>query len=831
MTDSKDKTSVAPTLATDPHQQREAEKYDNPIPSREFLIDYLSQSGTPMTHPELASALGLSDENSVEALRRRLFAMTRDGQAVCNRNEQYLPVTKANLLKGRVIGHPDGYGFIKTDEPGNDLVLSERQMRGVFDGDRVLVRIDGTDARGRFNAKIVQVIEHNTPQIVGRYFTEGKIGFIEAENRRIRQQVMIDPEQARGAKHGQYVVAEITTQPTRHSPPIGVIVEVLGDHMAPGMEIDVAIRSYGIPHEWPLAVQEAVKTLRNEVAEEDKKHRIDVRHLPLVTIDGEDAKDFDDAVYAVREAGGGWRLYVAIADVSHYVRVGSALDIEATKRGTSVYFPGHVVPMLPEILSNGLCSLNPKVDRLCMVCEMRIDASGTVLESWFYEGVMHSHARFTYDQVGIILDAPESPEGISLMDTFAERLPQIYELHALYQVLHQRRAERGAIDFETVETKIQFGPERKIENIIPVIRNDAHKLIEECMLCANVVTAEFLIKEKVPALYRIHEGPNGEKLERVRAFLGELGLSLMGGGDPEPAHYQDLIKQIADRPDFSVIQTMMLRSMSQAVYGPEEKGHFGLAYAHYTHFTSPIRRYPDLLVHRAIKSVIYSQRPSPQVKRPDGLNLSNHAYPYNLPALLQLGEQCSMAERRADEASRDVLAWLKCEYLQQHLGEMFEGVISAVTSFGFFVELANLYVEGLVHISSLGNDFYQFDHAKQRLIGERTGTRYGLGDRVMVQVSRIDMEERKIDLMLMQIMPRSKVRSLQKEGGRESSSRKLPSRRAAKSDAPAPKESVTPWKKTSDKKGAKPDKSAQKDKKPEASVSKTKRAKRKPKKK
>ncbi len=748
-----------PSPAVDPHLQREAAKYDNPIPSREFITDYLEHADGPMLHPEVADALGLRDEDSREALRRRLIAMTRDGQLVCNRRDQFLPVSKANLIRGKVIGHPDGYGFLQTEEPGPDLVLTERQMRGVFDGDKVLVRIEGTDARGRGLAQIVQVVEHNTPRIVGRYFTEGAIGFIEAENRRVRQQVIVEPEDAMKAKHGQYVVAEIIAQPTRRTQPIGRIVEVLGDHMAPGMEIDVAIRSYNIPHEWPAEVQAQVAGLTTEVSEQDKAGRIDIRHLPLVTIDGDDAKDFDDAVYAVREADGGWRLYVAIADVSHYVRTGTALDQEAHQRGTSVYFPGHVVPMLPEILSNGLCSLNPRVDRLCMVAEMRIADDGEVLESWFYEAVMHSHARLTYDQVGTILDAPDSPEGLSLLDTFAERLPQIYELHALYKVLLKRRARRGAIDFETTETKIVFGVDRKIDDIVPVVRNDAHKLIEECMLCANVATAEFLIAQKVPALYRIHEGPSGERLERVRAFLSELGLQLMGGDDPQPADYQELIEQIQDRPDFSVVQTMLLRSMMQAVYGPEEKGHFGLAYEHYTHFTSPIRRYPDLLVHRAIKSVIYSRKKCGQVKRGTGLDLTQHTYSYTLPMLLQLGEHCSMAERRADEASRDVVAWLKCEYLQQHIGEVFNGVISAVTSFGFFVELSNLFVEGLVHITSLGNDFYHFDHAKQRLKGERTGDRFALGDPVVVQVSRVDLEERKIDLMLMQIVPKSRRKS------------------------------------------------------------------------
>ncbi|MDX1452089.1 MAG: ribonuclease R, partial [Oleiphilaceae bacterium] len=492
------------------------------------------------------------------------------------------------------------------------------------------------------------------------------------------------------------------------------------------------------------------------------------RHLPLVTIDGEDARDFDDAVYCEPHPEGGWRLYVAIADVSHYVRPGSALDTEAHKRGTSVYFPDHVIPMLPEILSNGLCSLNPKVDRLCMVCEMHLSQQGELQSSKFYEGVMHSHARLTYNQVGTMLDEPESPEGIQLCEDFAERLPQIHELYALFKVLLQRRKARGAIDFETVETRIVFGPERKIEAIVPTERNDAHRIIEECMLCANVATAEFLAAQKLPALYRIHEGPGAEKLENLRSFLSELGLQLYGGETPAPSDYQNLIEQIQERPDFNVIQTVLLRSMSQAVYGPEEKGHFGLAYDHYAHFTSPIRRYPDLLVHRAIKSVIYSNKACEQVVRPDGLQTGRYDYRYDMAAMLALGEHCSMAERRADDATRDVMSWLKCEYLQQHLGEVFEGVISGVTSFGFFVELNDLYVEGLVHVSALSSDYYQYDAQKHRLVGERSGMRFGLGDSVTVQVAAINLEERKVDLLLVKSSPPKKRRTLHKRGSEKS---------------------------------------------------------------
>ena len=742
----------------DPHHAREAENYAKPIVSREFILAHLNERHAPATHAELVGDLGLRDPDDIEALRRRLIAMARDGQLVCNRNEQFLPSSKVNLKKGVVIGHRDGFGFVKLDEGGPDFYLSARQMQTVFDGDRVLVREDRGEHKGKTHAVIVDILERNTEQLVGRLFREGNIAFVEVENTRISQQILVDPELTAGAQHGQYVVVKILHQPTKRTHATGEVIEVLGDHMAPGMEIEVAIRSYNIPFQWPAAVEEAVKLLKPEVTEADKQQRVDIRHLPLVTIDGEDARDFDDAVYCEPAKAGGWKLYVAIADVSHYVKPGSPLDLEANTRATSVYFPDHVVPMLPEILSNGLCSLNPKVDRLCMVCEMDVNAQGIVESSRFYEGVMHSKARLTYTKVSAILEHADSDDGLELREDYAEVVPHLENLYALYHAFVRQRQLRGAIDFDTVETRIIFGDERKIEAIVPTERNDAHKLIEECMLAANVATAHFLQRHKLPTLYRIHEGPTEEKLENVRAFLSEQGLQLMGGDSPTPGDYQKLIEQIKDRPDFSVLQTVLLRSMSQAIYGPEELGHFGLAYDAYAHFTSPIRRYPDLLVHRGIKSVIYSKQETQDVVRPEGLDHGKYRYPYDMPSMLVLGEHCSMAERRADEATRDVMNWLKCEYLQQHVGEVFPGIISAVTGFGFFVELADLYAEGLVHVSTLKSDYYQFDHQKHRLLGERTGTSYSMGDRVLVEVSKINLEERKVDLTLISAEPKSKAR-------------------------------------------------------------------------
>ncbi len=557
------------------------------------------------------------------------------------------------------------------------------------------------------------------------------------------------------AKIGQFVEVKITHWPTPRFQPQGDIVEVVGNYMAPGMEIDVALRSYDIPHVWPDAVVAEAAKLKPQVEEKDKEKRIDLRHLPFVTIDGEDARDFDDAVYCEKNASGwklfsgGWKLYVAIADVSHYVKVGSALDEEATVRGNSVYFPERVMPMLPEELSNGLCSLNPQVDRLAMVCEMTMSKTGKMTDYQFYEAVIHSHARLTYNKVSAMLEQPKSSEGKALRGEYKDVLPHLKQLYSLYQVLLAARHERGAIDFETQETRIIFGAGRKIAEIRPTQRNDAHKLIEECMLAANVATAAFMQKHEIPALYRVHDGPPPERLEKLKAFLGELGLSLHRGKakeGPSPKDYQALLEAIRGRDDYHLIQTVMLRSLSQAVYSVDNQGHFGLNYEAYTHFTSPIRRYPDLLVHRAIRSVIRSKLDTPHVRRAGAVAMPRaRIYPYDEAALEQLGEQCSLTERRADEATRDVVNWLKCEFMKDRVGETFPGVITAVTGFGLFVELKDIYVEGLVHVTALPGDYYHFDPVHHRLAGERSGRNFRLGDSVEVRVMRVDLDERKID--------------------------------------------------------------------------------------
>ena len=728
---SKSKKPACFNSITDPYAQREAEKYANPIPSREHILQLLEHGGKPLCRADISEAFSLQTEEQLEALRRRLRAMERDGQLLFNRAQQYCLVNNKDLIAGRVIGHADGFGFIKPDDQSEDLFLSPREMNQLLHNDRALVRVAGVDKKGRREAAVVEILERNTRQVVGRYFTEGGLSFVVPDNKHIAQNVLIQQEASIKAKRGQIVVAEIVEQPTKIRQPIGRVIEVLGNHLAPGMEIQMAIRSYELPYQWPDDLLEEIKLLSPEVSESAKSDRVDLRSLPLVTIDGEDARDFDDAVFC-KKTTKGWKLWVAIADVSHYVRVDTALDREAKNRSTSVYFPEQVIPMLPEILSNGLCSLNPQVDRLCMVCELVIDQQGLVNKSRFYEAVMCSQARLTYAEVAKMLLGEDK----GLAKKYRNLLPHIQQLHALYQTLRISREQRGAMDFDTQETKIIFGKDRKIEKIVPTERNDAHKLIEECMIAANSAAARFLNAKKMPRLLRIHEGPGVDKLFNLKTFLGELGLRMGGGTEPTPLDYMKLLDSIKGRPDAHLIQTVLLRSLSQAVYSPETKGHFGLALEAYTHFTSPIRRYPDLLVHRAIRHCLKGR--------------SAASFYYGFPDMVSLGEHCSANERRADDATRDVIAWLKCEYMMDKIGEEFDGIISAVTSFGFFVELAEIYVEGLVHISNLGQDYFHFDPISHQLKGERTSRYFRLGDPVSVLVARVDLDEKKIDFDLVQ---------------------------------------------------------------------------------
>jgi len=713
----------------DPHRQREAKKYPNPIPSREFILDTLGARGVPMDFAAIAAALDLRAEDELQALERRLGAMVRDGQLVRNRLAAYCLVNKTDLVAGRVIGHSDGYGFLKPDEGGDDLYLYPKEMRALFHGDRIVARVTGRDRRGRLEGSVVEILERGTHTIVGRFYQESGVGFVTPDNKRLAHDIIVPSDRLAGAQPGQIVVAEITDQPTVRTQPIGRIVEVLGDHLAAGMETDIAIRAHELPVAWPEEVLAEIADLAPEVPEAAKAGRVDLRALPLVTIDGADARDFDDAVYCERKPKG-WRLLVCIADVSAYVPPGSVLDREALRRGNSVYFPNRVIPMLPEVLSNGLCSLNPQVDRLCMACELYVNRAGKVTRSRFFAATMRSAARLTYDEVAALLRGDPVPAP----DTRAAALlPHLRELDALFRALLAARHERGAIDFETVETRFVFDDQGRVAAIEPVARNDAHRLIEECMLAANVAAARWLARKKVPAPYRIHEPPKPAKLADLRDFLAELGLNLPGGDTPSARDYGTVLDAARRRPDFHLIQTVLLRSMQQAMYSSDNAGHFGLAYEAYTHFTSPIRRYPDLIVHRLLKHLLAGGG----VAELD----------YSKPDVQQIAEHCSGTERRADEATRDAADWLKCDYMHDKLGAEFDGTIVSVQGFGLFVQLDALYVEGLVHITALDNDFYHFDPIGQRLTGARTGQVYRLGDRLRVKVAAVHPDERKIDFV------------------------------------------------------------------------------------
>ena len=694
------------------------------LPARVAILDELKAAGMPLSPIELARAMGV-DKRARDAFLGRIEAMQRDGELLVNRKGELCITAKLDLVTGTVQGHPDGYGFLVPDDGGADLFLSQAEMHKVLHGDRTTARRAGVDRRGRPEGEIVDVLMRANSTVVGRLYDERGITFVVAENRRINQDLLVPPDERSTAKPGDVVVVEIVQQPSPQREAIARVVEVLGGYTDPGMEIDIALRKHDLPHEFSLAARKQAGKLPSEVTERDLAGRVDLRELALVTIDGETAKDFDDAVYCERK-GKGFRLVVAIADVSHYVKDGDALDKDARERGTSVYFPRRVIPMLPEALSNELCSLKPDVDRLCMVCDMTVTAEGRIAKYEFYPAVMHSRARLTYTQVWSWLSdpgvAPRAAKGL---------LPKLSSLYALFKALQRAREARGAIDFDSVEMQLEFDVKGKIVRIVPVVRNDAHKLIEECMLAANVCTAEFLERHEHPALYRVHEGPTPEKLAALRDFLASSALALSGGDNPTASDYAALLLRIKDRPDYALLQTVLLRSLQQARYRPDNVGHFGLSYEAYAHFTSPIRRYPDLLVHRAIKAALKGR-----TYKPSGMSWS------------ELGVHCSLTERRADDATRDVENWLKCYFMQDKVGETFDGTISGVTSFGVFVTLDGLNIDGLVHVTELGRDYFHFDSVRHAMIGERSGRIFQLASRVRVSVARVDLETTKIDLTL-----------------------------------------------------------------------------------
>jgi ribonuclease R len=681
-----------------------------------------------------------------------------------------------------VQGHRDGHGFVARDDGEADIYLPPNEMRAVLHKDRVKARIVRHDRRGRAEGRVVEIIERPPHPIIGRLLHESGVWLVAPEDKRYGQDVLI-PKGATGlAKPGQVVVVELTEPPSLYGQPVGRVKEVLGEIDDPGMEIEIAVRKYGVPHEFSEACLALARSLPDKVRPQDKKHRVDLTDVPLVTIDGEDARDFDDAVYCEPARVGrakGWRLLVAIADVSNYVETGSAIDIDAYDRATSVYFPRRVIPMLPEKLSNGLCSLNPEVERLCMVCDMLITAAGEIYAYQFYPAVMWSHARFTYTEVAAILANTNGPEALRRK----ERVPDLLNLHDVYRALLKARNQRGAVDFETTETQIVCDENGRIERIVPRTRNDAHRLIEEAMLAANVCSADFIEQSKHPGLFRVHEGPTPEKKDILRNYLKAMAVGMTISEDPQPAEFQRIAQATKDRPDAQQIHTMLLRSMQQAIYTPINSGHFGLAYDAYTHFTSPIRRYPDLLVHRVIKAILGNVKYElPVLPTPGEAHekLARRPPSREVQAWEAAGLHCSANERRADEASRDVEAWLKCKYMREHLGEEYGGLVTAVTTFGLFVTLDQMYVEGLVHITELGGEYFKFDEARQELRGERTGMRYAIGTRVRVQVSRVDLDGRKIDFRLVREGEELLSRALKDKGVGHGAAAKAARRKGAK---------------------------------------------------
>ncbi len=708
--------------AADPNYERESARYAAPVPSRELVLRTLEREAVPLEEHRLRRLLGLR-RDEFEAFGRRLAAMERDGQILRNRKGAILVAQKLDVVRGRVEAHPDGHGFVVPDDGSDELYLPPAEMRQLMHGDTVLARAAGLDRRGRREARVVEVVARGRTRVVGRLHAERGVVFVVPADRRIQHDILIEPGQLLGAEAGEVVTAELLVQPGWNAQPIGRVVEVLGAHEDPGMEIEIALRKHDLPFEFSAEARRLAERLPRTVRASDLAGREDLRDLAFVTIDGETAKDFDDAVWCERE-GRGYRLKVAIADVSHYVHPDDALDADARARGNSVYFPRRVIPMLPERLSNGLCSLNPDADRLAMVCDMAVSARGEITRYQFYPAVIRSHARLTYGQVAAALygGAPGAPVAPSLA-------PRLAALDQVFRALATARERRGAIDFETVETSLEFDHRGKISRIVAVARTDAHRLIEECMLAANVCASDFLRARGHKALYRVHEGPTPEKLEALRGFLKSFSLHLGGGDTPHAKDYAKLLAQVKARPDVQLLQTVLLRSLKQARYSPENVGHFGLAYESYTHFTSPIRRYPDLVIHRAIKAALAGATYSPGDWE-------------------ALGQHCSITERRADEATRDVETWLKCYYMRDRVGAEFDGSISAVTSFGIFVALDEVYVEGLVHVSELGADYFQFDPVAHTLRGERTGARFRLADRVRVRVVRVDLDLGRIDFVL-----------------------------------------------------------------------------------
>ena len=770
--------------ALDPFYAREQQKYgDNPLPSREFILNWLEAQGKLLTFAQIARAFGM-DKAEGEKLQFRLKAMLGAGQLMCNRQGRFGVARKMDLEAGFVVAHQEGYGFFSPENGEADGFIPPKYMAELMHGDKILARVKDVDERGRKDYAPVEILERAQKRIVGKLTVQQGVWSLIPDNRRLTHRLIIPAGALGGGKAGQVVIGEITAYPSRYQQPIGKVVAVLGEAMAAGMEVDIAIENHNIPAEFPEAVRTQCETIPDALRDSDYEGRLDLRHLPFVTIDGITARDFDDAVYAEKR-GENYRLYVAIADVAHYVQPDSPLDIEAYNRGTSVYFPDRVIPMLPEKLSNGLCSLNPDVDRLAMVCEMTLAADGSIKRSAFHDAVIHSHARLTYETVEEILFR----DNTLLRESFSHLQRPLDNLQAVYRILRTARLSRSVIDFHASEPEFIYDSEGKIETIKARDRLESHRLIEECMIVANICAAKYIGRHKLPALYRVHDHPSAERLGKLIDFLGKRGIKWQGSLDnATPEQFSALLAQCSDRPDFAQIEIMVLRSMSQAIYIPENRGHFGLALEHYAHFTSPIRRYPDLLVHRAIRHQLHGG--------------SRDNYRYSAESMVEKGKHCSMTERRADEATRDAMDFLKCEFMSHRIGETFTGRIANITNFGLFITLDDIYIDGLVHVSALTNDYYHYNAETFTLNGERSGYRFALMDAVEIQVAKVDIDDRKIDFELLS----HKGKALHESGKSKKTAKKVAKAAAAKAEKAADKKAS----KTTVKKNATPPTKAEK---------------------
>ncbi|MFC2752573.1 MAG: ribonuclease R [Cardiobacterium sp.] len=770
--------------ALDPFYAREQQKYgDNPLPSREFILNWLEAQGKLLTFAQIARAFGM-DKAEGEKLQFRLKAMLGAGQLMCNRQGRFGVARKMDLEAGFVVAHQEGYGFFSPENGEADGFIPPKYMAELMHGDKILARVKDVDERGRKDYAPVEILERAQKRIVGKLTVQQGVWSLIPDNRRLTHRLIIPAGALGGGKAGQVVIGEITAYPSRYQQPIGKVVAVLGEAMAAGMEVDIAIENHNIPAEFPEAVRTQCETIPDALRDSDYEGRLDLRHLPFVTIDGITARDFDDAVYAEKR-GENYRLYVAIADVAHYVQPDSPLDIEAYNRGTSVYFPDRVIPMLPEKLSNGLCSLNPDVDRLAMVCEMTLAADGSIKRSAFHDAVIHSHARLTYETVEEILFR----DNTLLRESFSHLQRPLDNLQAVYRILRTARLSRSVIDFHASEPEFIYDSEGKIETIKARDRLESHRLIEECMIVANICAAKYIGRYKLPALYRVHDHPSAERLGKLIDFLGKRGIKWQGSLDnATPEQFSALLAQCSDRPDFAQIEIMVLRSMSQAIYIPENRGHFGLALEHYAHFTSPIRRYPDLLVHRAIRHQLHGG--------------SRDNYRYSAESMVEKGKHCSMTERRADEATRDAMDFLKCEFMSHRIGETFSGRIANITNFGLFITLDDIYIDGLVHVSALTNDYYHYNAETFTLNGERSGYRFALMDAVEIQVAKVDIDDRKIDFELLS----HKGKALHESGKSKKTAKKVAKAVVAKAEKAADKKAT----KTTVKKTATPPTKAEK---------------------